>query len=148
MLPEACTLSDSLLGCVYEGSFNGSKVRIRRVRTHSKGDLREVKEVHIPWHAFPLSRCSQTPQTFHQVAVVWKHLTHPNIVPLLGVTIDPPQLISDRMPGGDLAEYIANHLDTDRMSLVNDDFSASLYETLTPSSVVWCRGRSQPPAFT
>ena len=92
-------------------------------------------------------RCSQIPQTFHQVTVAWKHLTHPNIVPLLGVTIDPPQLISDWMPGGDLTEYIASHPDTDRMGLVSDDFSASSYETLTPSSVVWCRRRSQPPAF-
>ena len=64
-------------------------------------------------------------QTFHQVTVVWKHLTHPNIVPLLGVTINPPQLISDWMPGGDLTEYVASHLDTDRIRLVSD-FAAML----------------------
>ena len=74
-------------------------------------------------------------QAFHQVTVVWKHLVHPNIVPLLGATIDPPQLISDRMPGGDLIEYIASHLDANRRSLVSD-LSASLYETLIPSSAV------------
>ena len=96
---------------------------------------------------FSAPRHSRIPQTFRQVTVVWKHLTHPNIVPLLGVTIDPPQLISDRMPGGNLTEYIASYPDMDRMSLVSD-LSASLYETLTPSSVVWCRRRSQPPAFT
>ena len=45
VLPATCTLSDSLLGCVYEGTFNGSKVRIRRVRTHSKGDPQKAKEV-------------------------------------------------------------------------------------------------------
>ena len=84
---------------------------------------------------FSATRRSSIPQTFHQVTVVWKHLAHPNIVPLLGVTIDPPQLISDRMPGGDLTEYIVNHPDTDRISLVSD-FSASLYETLTLSSVI------------
>ena len=54
VLPEACTLSDSLLGCVYEGTFNGSKVRIRRVRTHPKGDPQKVKEVCTPRHVFPL----------------------------------------------------------------------------------------------
>jgi len=51
--------------------------------------------------------------------VVWKHLAHPNIVPLLGVTIDPLQLISDRMPGGNLTEYIANNPEADRLRLVN-----------------------------
>jgi serine/threonine protein kinase len=78
---------------------------------------------------------SRIPQTFHQVTVAWKHLTHPNIVPLLGATVDPPQLISDRMPGGDLTEYISTHPDTDRTSLVSD-VSASLYELLTPSLAV------------
>ena len=99
-----------------------------------------------PTAYFSTSRCSQIPQTFHQVTVVWKHLTHPNIAPLLGVILDPPQLISDRMPGGDLTEYIINHPDTDRISLVSDP-PASLYEMLTLSSAVWCRRRSQTPAF-
>ena len=80
---------------------------------------------------FSAPRFSQIPQTFHQVTVVWKHLTHPNIVPLLGVTLDPPQLVSDRMPGGDLTEYVASHPDADRISLVSD-LPASLYEMLTP----------------
>ena len=43
VLPKACTLSDSLLGCVYEGTFNGSKVRIRRVRTHPTGDPQKLR---------------------------------------------------------------------------------------------------------
>ena len=95
---------------------------------------------------FFVPRRSKIPQTFHQVTVVWKHMAHPNIVPLLGVTLDPPQLISDRMPGGDLTEYIASHPGADRIGLVSD-FSASLYKTLTSSSDVWCRRGSQIPAF-
>ena len=47
VLPSTCTISDSLLGCVYEGTFNGSKVRIRRVRTNSKGDPQKAKEVRL-----------------------------------------------------------------------------------------------------
>ena len=95
---------------------------------------------------FSAPGCSRIPQVFHQVTVVWKHLAHPNIVPLLGATIDPPQLISDRMPGGDLIEYITGQPDADRISLVSD-LSTSLCETLTPSSAVRCRRGSQPPAF-
>ena len=51
--------------------------------------------------------------------MVWKHLTHPNIVALLGVTADPLQLVSDRMPGGNLVEYIANNPNADRLGLVS-----------------------------
>ena len=54
VLPNTCTLPDSLLGCVYEGTFNGSKVRIRRLRTHSKENPQKVKEVRPRWRIFPL----------------------------------------------------------------------------------------------
>ena len=49
---------------------------------------------------------------------MWKRLTHPNILPLLGVTIAHLQLISHWMPGGDLPGYIREHPDADRVGLV------------------------------
>ena len=78
---------------------------------------------------------SRISQAFHQVTVVWKHLAHPNIVPLLGASIDPPQLISDRMVGGSLTKYITCHPDADRRSLVSD-LSTLLCKVFTPSSAV------------
>ena len=45
VLPKSWTLPESLLGCVYKGKFNGSKVRIRRVRMYPGGDPQKVKEV-------------------------------------------------------------------------------------------------------
>lgn len=50
------------------------------------------------------------------MTVVWKHLTHPNIVPLLGVTVDPIQLVLES--DVDLTEYVGNQADADRLSLV------------------------------
>ena len=49
---------------------------------------------------------------------MWKYLTHPNIVPFLGITSAPRQLISEWMPGGDLLGYIEGHPDADRLGLV------------------------------
>ena len=49
---------------------------------------------------------------------MWKCLTHPNIVPLLGITPNPFQLVSEWVPGGSLSEYIKNHPDPDRLELV------------------------------
>ena len=50
---------------------------------------------------------------------MWKHLTHPNILPLLGVTITPKfQLISNWMSGGALREYIGKNPNADRLKLV------------------------------
>jgi len=84
-----------------------------------------------------LSPClgSKDPQAFHQMAAVWKNLAHPNIVPLLGVTTDPIQLISGWMPDMDLMGYIVNHPDADRLSLVGVP-SAIPRDVLTPSLVI------------
>lgn len=49
---------------------------------------------------------------------MWKHLKHPNILPLLGVTTTPFQLVSNWVSGGDLPEYIEKHPDGDRRRLV------------------------------
>jgi len=57
-------------------------------------------------------------QAFFQEAAVWKRLEHPNIVPLLGVTVAPLQLVSVRMAGGEILEYIERNPSTDRLSLV------------------------------
>ena len=52
------------------------------------------------------------------MAAMSKYLDHPNIVPLLGVTTEPLELISDWMPGGDLLGYIATHPDANKFALV------------------------------
>ena len=49
---------------------------------------------------------------------MWKRLEHPNIVPLLGVTLAPLQSISTWMSGGELLEYINAHQFVDRLSFV------------------------------
>ena len=49
---------------------------------------------------------------------MWKTLAHPNIAPILGTTVGPPQLIADWTPDEDLTEYIANHPDAIRRRLV------------------------------
>ena len=67
---------------------------------------------------------------------MWKHLVHPNIVPLLGV-ISPLQLISEWMSSGDLMGYLEIHPGKDRLSLVRALRTAP-YDILTSSSVIRC----------
>lgn len=49
---------------------------------------------------------------------MWKRLDHPNIVPFKGITLDPLQLVSEWMPGGELRNYIKQNPDTSRINLV------------------------------
>ena len=55
VLPKSWTLSEPLLECVYKGSFNGSKVRVRRVRMYSGGDPQKAKEVRTRRHVSSFS---------------------------------------------------------------------------------------------
>ena len=55
---------------------------------------------------------------FYQGTIMWKHGKHPNIVPFLGVTIVPLQLISDWMSGGNIMEYLKKHPGANRLGLV------------------------------
>ena len=76
---------------------------------------------------------------------MWKHLAHPNIVPLLGITITPFQLISNWMPGGSLPEYIKKHPDVDRLRLVGH-LPIVLNSRLLPLQAIWrYRGPVLPP---
>jgi hypothetical protein len=86
---------------------------------------------------FPHDQALTNPQNFYQIAVLSKNLAHPNIVPLLGVTTEPLELISDWMPGGDLPEYVARHPKANRLSLVGL-LSITLHDALTLSPVVRC----------
>ena len=64
---------------------------------------------------------------------MWKRLKHQNIVPLLGITQTPLQLISEWIPGGDLTEYIKKHPDAGRLDLVSV-LLVVFDPALTPSS--------------
>jgi hypothetical protein len=50
---------------------------------------------------------------------MWKYMIHPNVLPLIGITIEPLQLVSEWMLCGDLPQYINNNPDADRLRLVN-----------------------------
>ena len=55
----------------------------------------------------------------HREAVMWKQLIHDNIVPFKGVTLDPFQIVSEWMPGGDLTGYINTNPQASPIELVS-----------------------------
>jgi len=114
ILPTSCMLSPSLLnvgrqpvapggpGDVYEGTLDGLRVRVKRIRVYSNDNSKKAVKA------------------LYQEATVWKRLEHRNIVPLLGVTSDPLQLVSEWTPSEELIEYIAKHPAADRLGLLSD----------------------------
>ena len=59
-------------------------------------------------------------QRFCKEAIRWKALNHPNVLPLLGVTVDTGQfvMVSEWMENGNIIEFIRSHQDIDRFELV------------------------------
>lgn len=67
---------------------------------------------------------------------MWRCLDHPNIVPLLGTTASPLQLVSVWMTGGELLEYISTHPRADRLVLVSRRDATIARVVLTACSVI------------
>jgi len=59
-------------------------------------------------------------QRFCREGVAWKHLQHPNILPLLGVTSNERRfaLVSEWMENGNINEFIKRDQDINRAELV------------------------------
>lgn len=75
--------------------------------------------------------------------MAWKHLQHPNILPLLGATIGENKLslISEWMDQGNIVQYLrrGEQLEVNRIELVGRDYLAcGLWLTCIADK---CRGR-------
>lgn len=77
--------------------------------------------------------------------MIWKRLTHPNILPPLGITTTPLQLVSNWMPGGDLSEHITKNFDADRLGLVGAPDVVFTSYLLQFQAVRCCQGPLLPP---
>lgn len=60
-------------------------------------------------------------QRFYREIVAWKYLSHPNVLPFLGIseTLFAFSIISPWLLNGNIAEYIRNHEGVDRVYLVS-----------------------------
>jgi len=52
--------------------------------------------------------------------VTWKALRHPNVLPLIGVTMTDTQfaMVSDWMVNGNINDFVEEHPDVNRLELV------------------------------
>ena len=59
-------------------------------------------------------------QTFCKEVVTWKTLCHPNVLPLVGVTMEEKlfAMVSEWMVGGNINEFVEAHRDANRFELV------------------------------
>jgi serine/threonine protein kinase len=59
-------------------------------------------------------------QRFCREGVAWKHLRHPNVLPLLGVTVSEHRfaMVSEWMENGNINEFVGKYRHVNRIMLV------------------------------
>ena len=59
--------------------------------------------------------------------MTWRTLRHPNVLPLIGVTMSENQfaMISDWMANGNINEFVKERPDANRLELVGFSFNVS-----------------------
>lgn len=95
---------------------NASRVRTKRLHIYAKKETRGRKVI-VDLVTFPHSCRRRHHQIFYRKLVGWKHLTHPNVVPVLGITFEPLQLILAGTPCQSI--FTITHSRTGSPSLVS-----------------------------
>jgi len=81
---------------------------------------------------------------------MWRSFRHPNILPLLGVTMSETQLAmaSEWMMNGNINKFMKAHADADRLELVSTKFNFRSYLLSDQCSILLaerhCWGRGLP----
>ncbi|KAF9649125.1 kinase-like protein, partial [Thelephora ganbajun] len=123
ILPTSCMVSTDLLEIdsdpfalggfddVYRGTLNDSWVCIRRVRAYTEDASKKAIK------------------RFCKEVVTWKTLRHPNVLPLMGVTMTEKRFVmmSEWMENGNINTFIKTHDDVNRLELLGDVTTGLIY---------------------
>jgi len=87
---------------VWKGAYCGRDVAVKVLRTYSTSDLQKI-----------VGR-------FCKEVVMWKFLQHPNVLPLIGVTMSETRfaMVSDWMVNGNINGFVRAHPEVDRLNLL------------------------------
>ncbi|KAF9789484.1 kinase-like domain-containing protein [Thelephora terrestris] len=97
-----CALYKGGFADVWKGEHSGRHVAVKVLRTYSTSDLQKIIG------------------KFCKEVVTWRSLNHPNILPLVGVTMSETQfaIVSDWMENGNINEYVKENPDAERLPLL------------------------------
>ena len=105
---------------VSDGEYSGTFVAIKCLKMNEGDPERAFKVPSI--HPTHCHRSTFT-QGFCREIIGWKHLSHPNILPLLGVSVsvDPRcfRILTEWMPNGNVIQYTISNPEANRLQLVS-----------------------------
>ena len=106
------------------GKHQGRKVAVKVLKVYSTSDFNKITSV--SYHPRLAKMCIEelmiaaATQTFCKEVVTWKALRHPNVLPLLGVTMGKRlfAMVSEWMVNGNIIEFVEAHRNANRFELV------------------------------
>jgi len=104
---------------VWKGTHRGQEVAAKALRVRSTNDFERIRKVGCP--RFVCKSIDRRPvQGFCREVVAWGALHHPNVLPLLGVTMSENQLVmvAEWMEKGNINEFVKADPNADRLELV------------------------------
>ena len=106
---------------MWKSKYCSRDVAVKVIRTYSNTNLQKVVGVSRLLTFFPrLISNNVTTQKFCKEVVTWQTLQHPNVLPLIGVTMTETQfaMVSDWMANGNINEFTEKNPAADRRELV------------------------------
>lgn len=102
------------------GALDGLTVTVKSITYSPVGSSSGLQEVMLKVQIHSYFTCSRCSQSAYREVITWKNLSHPNILPLLGVntSTSPLYAISVRAEHGSLKEYLAHFPNAPRSKLV------------------------------
>jgi serine/threonine protein kinase len=104
---------------IWLGKYKGRAVALKVLRIYGGDNIKLVKKVRSLAHILTMgSNCNL--QSFCREAVLWKRLSHPNILPFLGVstTLFSLCMVCEWMGNGNVMRYLKRNPAANRLHLV------------------------------
>lgn len=103
---------------MWMGRYRGQDVAVKTVRICAEDNFDKIKKVD---YLHPNVLLLITVKQFAREVLVWRSLSHPNVLSFLGVPTIPRFLlcmVSPWMPHGDVVKYVKSHPEANRIVLV------------------------------
>ena len=114
---------------VSDGEYQGCTVAIKHLKTNEVGSDTIFKV--SPINLINRKRLAFTQRLCREI-ITWKHLSHPNILPLLGVSISTVtpyfRILTEWMPNGNIVRYARSNPTANRPQLVSPLVSLFHYD--------------------
>jgi len=111
---------------VYEAALGGRRVAVKVLNVNTE-TIKSVRQVGRPLSPSKESLTLDDRLLVKEV-VGWKWLRHENILPFIGVSLEPPRcsIISERMENGNIMNFIEVHPNYNRLRLVSEGAASTL----------------------